>query len=561
MRLRAGQVDLERGVIVREGRTVRLTPLEVRLLAYLADHPDRDISQEELLQQVWGYAPGVASRAVTATVHRLRVKIERDPAEPDHLLTVWAKGLRFELATIPSPTLGPPDRFVGREALLERVSSDLEQRRLVTLTGPGGIGKTRLAQQLGRRSPQPQLWVDATQARSATDLVREVAGALSLRASSATEGATRVGHALQARGPLRLVLDNLEGALDAAAQLLPGWLAEASDCTVLVTSREALRIAGEAAHAVGPLEAHAAAELFEERLPRGVTVDPSVRDDVLQPLDGWPLAIELAARLADVLPPSELARRLGAADGASSALSLLHADRRDRPQRHHSLYSVLQGSVDAVPPSAQRALTTLAVLRGPFGPSDVSALLGDTGWRDLRVLVHHSLVTRHARGHRLLEPVRAYALEALRRSPHQRAVHHAVHRFVVDAAQQRFDPAGGPPSRADLAWAHDHAADLRAAWERACRSDASQAGILAAALHVLYVNGGPLTYRACASWSTRCSSPPCRLGWRATCSATWPPPGTTPTTSRAPRRRPTGRWPSPRPKATACSRGAPAPCS
>jgi DNA-binding winged helix-turn-helix (wHTH) protein len=91
-------VDLRDGTVDRSGGTDRLTPLELRLLRYLAERAGRVVTNDELLRDVWGYAHGVVTRTVTATAHRLRQKIEADAGAPDHIRTVWGVGLRFELA-------------------------------------------------------------------------------------------------------------------------------------------------------------------------------------------------------------------------------------------------------------------------------------------------------------------------------------------------------------------------------------------------------------------------------------------------------------------------------
>ena len=91
-------VDLRDGTLDRCGVPERLTPLELRLLRYLADRSGRVVTNDELLRDVWGYANGVVTRTVTATAHRLRQKIEADAGAPDHVRTVWGVGLRFEVA-------------------------------------------------------------------------------------------------------------------------------------------------------------------------------------------------------------------------------------------------------------------------------------------------------------------------------------------------------------------------------------------------------------------------------------------------------------------------------
>src|SRR5687768_16182854 len=106
MNLRACELDLTRQLVWRDGATVSLTAAEGRLLAYLVANNGRVVPNDELLEQVWGYRRGVRSRTVATTVRRLREKIEANPAEPDHLLTVYGTGYRFEpLEAAEPPTL------------------------------------------------------------------------------------------------------------------------------------------------------------------------------------------------------------------------------------------------------------------------------------------------------------------------------------------------------------------------------------------------------------------------------------------------------------------------
>jgi DNA-binding response OmpR family regulator len=130
--LSACSVDLRDGTVDRAGTPDRLTPLELRLLRYLADRPARVVSNDELLRSVWGYANGVVTRTITATAHRLRQKIEIDAGAPDHVRTVWGVGLRFELTpatsagTVPDPAVQSVVRRLeglGAAELAERVAT------------------------------------------------------------------------------------------------------------------------------------------------------------------------------------------------------------------------------------------------------------------------------------------------------------------------------------------------------------------------------------------------------------------------------------------------------
>ena len=133
--LTACVVDLARERVMRDDAVVSLTARETRLLRYLWEREGKDVSREELLVEVWGYSRRARSRAVDATVQRLRAKLERDPTAPDHLRTVWGNGYRFVAA---APRIASTrDHLLGRDTETRAVTSTFaEGARLVTLTGP-----------------------------------------------------------------------------------------------------------------------------------------------------------------------------------------------------------------------------------------------------------------------------------------------------------------------------------------------------------------------------------------------------------------------------------------
>ncbi|MEQ1507215.1 MAG: helix-turn-helix domain-containing protein, partial [Myxococcota bacterium] len=105
-----GRIDLDDGVVFRSGVAQPLTPIERRLIRYLAARPGRICARDQLLVEVWGYRPGVRSRTIDNTLHRLREKIERDPADPVHLQAVYGRGIRLELAPLPLAGQTGPER-------------------------------------------------------------------------------------------------------------------------------------------------------------------------------------------------------------------------------------------------------------------------------------------------------------------------------------------------------------------------------------------------------------------------------------------------------------------
>ncbi|MCP4869311.1 MAG: AAA family ATPase [Proteobacteria bacterium] len=349
VRLMAGQVDLRRNALVADdGTTTSLTTKEGALLSYLASREGEDVSRDDLLVEVWGYRRGVATRAIDAAVQRLRSKIEVDPAHPKHLLTVTGVGYRFvgltpppEVhlvpAAAPSPSLRlPDDGLHGRDADHARLAALVGTHRLVTVLGPAGIGKTRLATSVAENHPGGAVTAELD-AASTADAVRDVVAA-ALGSPLASGGDDDdpddlIAAALSARGPTLLLLDNLEQVIDDAAPLTAAWLAGAPDLTVLTTSREPLRIAGEVILDLAPLDVDAAVDLFVARARAAhpafdqEAAGPETLRALVTALDELPLAIELAAARAGLLTPVKMLNRL------NDRFALLVSRRRDVPGR------------------------------------------------------------------------------------------------------------------------------------------------------------------------------------------------------------------------------------
>lgn len=468
-------VDLATGRVVRDGAQDRLTTRECALLAYLAARPDVEVSRDEILAEVWGYAPGVATRAVDATALRLRTKIERDPSNPRHLITVWGTGYRFAPAHAAAPRApaAEVDGFVGREAEQARVSALLDgAARLVTVLGPPGIGKSRLASRIAgdpaRRGAVITASLDG--ASGADALVRRVGQALD-------EAADRLPAALAGRGPLLLVLDEAEQALEAVAGALPTWLRLAPDLRVLVTSRTRLDIAGEVVIELPPLSERDAVQLLVDRA--GGPVAPDVARRIVARVDHLPLGIELAAGLLPLLAPEAVLARLDA------PLDALVGHRRDAPSRHASLRHALAGSWALLDAAHREALSACAVFRGSFPVEAAAAVVGDES--RLRGLRARSLVASRDGRLVLLATVRAFVHEV---APPTDAI--ARHwRYHAAEVAKRLDPkrAADPVT---LAWVDAELDELRAAFEHALPVDPTAAAWLAAAIYQPLGRRGPI---------------------------------------------------------------------
>jgi predicted ATPase/DNA-binding CsgD family transcriptional regulator len=322
-------------------------------------------------------------------------------------------GARADDAVLPEARTS----FVGRAEELEAAATAVDTSRLVTLTGPGGVGKTRLAVTAAAaaapRFPAGVVYLDLVPVPPG-QVVAAAAGALGVTERPPRPLLDSVADRVRGRAML-LVLDNCEHVLDEVGGLVEALLRAGGRLRILATSRERLGVTGEEAHAVPPLPLGSAAEtLFLDRaraLDRSFAAAPALVTDACARLDGLPLAIELAAARAAAIGVDGLLialdDRLRAVVGA-----------RGGEARHHSLSDVLGWSYDLLEPAERALFRRLAVFAAGFDldaaaavsprerPSTVAHLLGR--------LVEKSLVVRRGADstrYRLLETVRAFALE------------------------------------------------------------------------------------------------------------------------------------------------------
>ncbi|WP_185909292.1 BTAD domain-containing putative transcriptional regulator [Streptomyces sp. WAC01280] len=511
------------------GRQSEAVAAYTELRTLLADELGLDPSPglaalyEAILRQDTGLIPVAASDEPPVAV---RSAPEAETmAVPNTVPPVLPAPLRQNLPT-------PPTTLVGRGPAREAVVGLVRAERLVTLTGPGGVGKTRLAlavaEQLARDPdgdtkdgdvPDGVWFVEFGGLRAdAAELVQAVAAVLGIRdtASSArgTEGASAALHGALRDRRVLLVLDNCEHVIEPAAELAASLLRSAPGVRVLATSRESLRLPGEAVYAVAPLGPDDAAQLFTER---AVAAAPdfasgfdsedddegedkhegedeaeldAVRDavaEICRRLDGLPLALELAATRVRALGVRELAARLG------DRFRVLASGQRGLPARQQTLRAVIDWSWDLLAPPEQAVLRRLAV---PVGGCTLDAAetvcAGDGIDRDEVVdlvgrLVDRSLVstTRTADGprYRLLESVAAYARERLHEAGEAGAVadrHADYYRRFAEAAETHLRGAG---QRRRLTRLDAESANIRAALDHGLRTAESRgAARLAAAL-------------------------------------------------------------------------------
>jgi predicted ATPase/DNA-binding SARP family transcriptional activator len=381
------------------------------------------------------------------------------------------------------PRAAPATSFVGRERELGRARAALAAGRPLTLVGPGGVGKTRLAREVAA-DRDPVWWADLAPLRDQGAVpyaVADVAGIDVQRGTHLPDALRAWGR--RARG--LLVLDNCEHLLAAVAGVLEDLLAGPSGLAVLATSRERLAVDGEQVLVVPPLEVPAAGAeeprttavlLF---MDRAQAADPDLEagpallrrvGDICRALDGLPLAIELAAARIGALTVDDLADRLDA------RFELLRTTRRDGDARHQTLGGVVDWSFALLTAEEQRLFLRLSVFAAAFDIAAAETVAAGDGLAPGRVadlvarLAEQSMLTRPGASgvgrYRMLETLRAYAAARLPADDAAR-VRRRHGAFLLDLAERAEAGLYGPD---EAAWAQRVEAwldDLRAAFARA----------------------------------------------------------------------------------------------
>jgi predicted ATPase/DNA-binding SARP family transcriptional activator len=358
-----------------------------------------------------------------------------------------------------TPTFGREDELA---AVTARLADDAV--RLLTITGPGGVGKTRLAIEAARVSGGRFVALAAT---GDADLVpAAVCDALAVPRMPDETAEAALARTFADRRAL-LVLDNLEHVL-AAGTWLARLLDDAPALTVLATSREPLGLRAEQRFPLDPLPLTPAVALFDSRArssdPRARLDDLESMRAICERLDGLPLAIELAAGRLGVLDPAALAARL------SDALGVLGRGARDAPARHRTLRATLDWSFALLADDEQRAFTALGAFAGGCDVEAAEAVTG-AGIDALDGLVAKSLVMAKDGRLTLLEPIRQYAVQRLDATPDAedvRALHAAYYLAQAEETRQEIWQRGTTSSdygrlhlerdnlRAALTWALEH---------------------------------------------------------------------------------------------------------
>lgn len=439
------ELDLQLFELRSGGEPCHLEPQVFEVLSYLVRNHDRLVTKQELMDHVWPDSY-VSEAALNTRIMAARKAIGDNGRDQRLIRTVHGRGFRFvaevsegqsadDDATSPVALETPPlpaqpdgiDRpessLVGRAAELA-VAEELLARpgcRLITVLGPGGVGKTRFAFELGTRRQalgEPFVWIPLEPIHQASDLPPAIAAAIGLPAGTADATEDLVRRLADRR--LLLILDNAEQVASGVGELLAAILTGAPGVRALVTSRVVLGLRDEWVFTLGGLALDEdspgqseAAQLLIARAAQADAAGPGFGPEDLEAVseicrlvDGMPLAIELAASLCRFLRPALLASLI------RTNLDTLEADLAYVPQRHRSIPSLLAESCSRLDERQRRPLFALAVFEAPFTVEAAGAVAG-SNLAVLRALVDRSLLHVDSGRFSLHPLMRQYAQEQL----------------------------------------------------------------------------------------------------------------------------------------------------
>jgi predicted ATPase/DNA-binding winged helix-turn-helix (wHTH) protein len=456
--------------LLREGRSVAVGGRALDVLIALVRRRGEVVSNEALTATVW---PGlfVDETSLRVQISRLRKALDDGVGDQRFITNVAGRGYCF-VAPVSTPEapatpvvasrssarrgLGTLARIIGREAVIAELADLLPQQRLMTILGPGGIGKTTVARAVAARLAEHEydqtLFVDLAPIEDPALIGGALASALGL----IVRAQDPVGDIAEAIGERRvlIVLDSCEHLIDAAASLAEILLETVPNLDLLATSREALRIGGEWVHNLPPLTTppagtattaaealtYPAVQMFVDRASAALggyvlsDADAPRVVEICRRLDGIALAIELATGRLDALGVAQLAEAL------EDCFEVLTRGRRTALPRHQTLRAALDWSYRILPPAEQRTWRAVSVFNGWFTLASALAVAAEAGepapTDRLANLVAKSLISTDLSGgevrYRLLDISRAYAREKLAEAGEAEALRRRHARHLAD---------------------------------------------------------------------------------------------------------------------------------
>jgi predicted ATPase/DNA-binding SARP family transcriptional activator len=432
----------------------------------------------ELLRDELGLEPGESLRELE------RLILRHDPA---------LSPARPEPAAAAADLPAPPSAFLGRSRELSELAALLHSpdTRLLTLTGAGGTGKTRLALRLAetcaREYRDGAVFVGLAEVTATELMPSTITRALGLADTPNSTPMQRLREWARERR-LLLLLDNFEQLADGSATLAE-LLAACPGITALVTSREPLRLSGERQYEVPVLEPSEAIALFATRaeaVAPGVSIDPALAGAICDRVDHLPLAIELAAARVKALSLEQILTRL------DRSLALLTGGPRDAPRRQRTIRATIDWSHGLLHAEEQRLFARLAVFSGGC-PLSAAQSICAAELDALQSLVDRSLLRHDAGRYRMLQTLREYALERLQDSGEEQALRRAHADWLIALLERERLQQPGWPNGRSLKEVSPELENFRSALDWALRGDLFEIlGRLAAPLVGVWVMTGQL---------------------------------------------------------------------
>ena len=489
------EVDPASRELRRGGAAVHLEPQAFDLLVQLIEHRDRVMTKHDLLDGVWGHR-FVSEANLTTRVKEARRAVGDDGSRQHIIKTVHGRGYRFVAALHDSAVAEARTGLIGREGLIDSITERLQYSSLVTLIGPGGVGKSSIARavaaECARTFGDGAHVVELANIDSPEHVLSTIA-----RAAEIVVDSDRPDQAVRSLANIDalLVIDNCEHLVDAVSELVERVLSgsPAARVRVLATSQVRLGLSVEQVHRIEPLSAADAVALFHARARsaqeawRAGDIDHSRIEHLLASLDNLPLTIEMAAARLGSMTFDELEAAI------DQGVHLLQVSHRSPSRRHRSIESLVQWSAAMFEVDERRTFAELSVFAGAVSAADVAEVVGSARSSHVQFtlgsLADRSLLTAINDGpgtrYRMLSTVRAVAGQWLDDDPTNAATVRQCHANHFAEVSRSIDAAIRGPHEIEGRHRLDAVVDeLRAAHHWAQRHAPEVAADICGALHL-----------------------------------------------------------------------------